>query len=61
VSHAYRRTRRRWTPNIQSKTYYLPSENRRNRLKVSAEGSKIVDRDRIEAVAVRLRQQKVKI
>ena len=29
VSHSHRRTRRRWSPNIQSKTYYLPSERRR--------------------------------
>ncbi len=26
VSHSHRRTRRRWNPNIQTKTYYLPSE-----------------------------------
>ncbi len=26
VSHSHRRTRRRWNPNIQLKTYYLPSE-----------------------------------
>ena len=29
VSHSHRRTRRRWSPNIQTKTYYLPSEGRR--------------------------------
>ena len=29
VSHSHRRTRRRWKPNIQTKTYYLPSEGRR--------------------------------
>jgi large subunit ribosomal protein L28 len=26
VSHSHHRTRRRWNPNIQSKTYYLPAE-----------------------------------
>lgn len=28
VSHSQRRTRRTWKPNIQTKTYYLPSEDR---------------------------------
>ncbi len=30
VSHSHKRTNRRWDPNIQRKTYYLPSKNRRN-------------------------------
>jgi ribosomal protein L28 len=30
VSHSHRRARRRWNPNIQTKTYFLPSEGRRN-------------------------------
>jgi large subunit ribosomal protein L28 len=56
VSHSHRRTRRRWTPNIQLKTYYLPSEGRRIRLRVSAKGIKVIDRDGIEAVVARLRR-----
>ena len=55
VSHSHRRTRRRWSPNIQVKTYYLPSENRRITLRVSAKGIKVIDRDGIEAVVARLR------
>ncbi|MGN7778353.1 50S ribosomal protein L28 [Mycolicibacterium sp. 22603] len=55
VSHSNRRTRRRWNPNIQNKTYYLPSEGRRITLRVSAKGIKIIDRDGIEAVVGRLR------
>ena len=57
VSHSHRRTRRRWNPNIQSKTYYLPSEGRRIKLKVSAKGIKVIDRDGIEAVVARLRSR----
>jgi large subunit ribosomal protein L28 len=56
VSHSHRRTRRRWSPNIQLKTYYLPSEGRRIRLRVSAKGIKVIDRDGIEAVVARLRR-----
>ncbi|MEZ0052656.1 large subunit ribosomal protein L28 [Mycobacterium sp. MAA66] len=61
VSHSHRRTRRRWTPNIQVKTYYLPSQDRRIRLHVSAKGIKVIDRDGIEAVVARLRRDGVRI
>jgi large subunit ribosomal protein L28 len=57
VSHSHRRTRRRWSPNIQTKTYYLPSAGRRITLRVSAKGIKIIDRDGIEAVVARIRQR----
>lgn len=61
VSHSHRRTSRRWSPNIQLKTYYLPSENRRVRLRVSTKGIKVIDRDGIEAVVARLRREGQKI
>jgi large subunit ribosomal protein L28 len=61
VSHSHRRNHRRWNPNIQLKTYYLPSENRRVRLRISAKGIKVVDRDGIEAVVARLRRHGEKI
>lgn len=55
VSHSHRRRRRRWNPNVQHKTYYLPSEGRRVKLRVSARGIKVIDRDGIDAVVARLR------
>jgi large subunit ribosomal protein L28 len=61
VSHSHRRSRRRWKPNIQTKTYYLASEDRRIKLRVSAKGIKVIDRDGIEAVVARLRKQGQKI
>jgi large subunit ribosomal protein L28 len=57
VSHSHRRTPRRWSPNIKTKTYYLPSQGRRIRLRVSAKGIKVIDRDGIEAVVARLKRQ----
>ncbi|WP_409428453.1 50S ribosomal protein L28 [Mycobacterium sp. SMC-11] len=57
VSHSHHRTRRRWSPNIQVRTYYLPSQDRRIRLRVSAKGIKVIDRDGIEAVVARLRRE----
>jgi large subunit ribosomal protein L28 len=61
VSHSHRRTRRRWNPNIQTKMYFLPSKGRRIKLRVSAKGIKIIDRDGIDAVAARLRRRGEKI
>lgn len=57
VSHSHRRTSRRFNPNIQLKTYYLPSESRRIRLRVSTKGIKVIDRDGIETVVARLRRE----
>ncbi|QLL09921.1 50S ribosomal protein L28 [Mycobacterium vicinigordonae] len=61
LSHSHRRTRRRWSPNLQTKTYYLPSEGRRVTLRVSAKGIKVIDRYGIEAVVARLRRTGVHI
>lgn len=61
VSHSHKRSRRRWNPNIQTKAYYLPGEGRRIRLRVSAKGIKVIDRDGIEAVVARLRSAGEKI
>ncbi|MET8798330.1 50S ribosomal protein L28 [Nocardia sp. NPDC004568] len=61
VSHSHKRTSRRWDPNIQRKTYYLPSEGRRITLNVSAKGIKTIDRDGIEAVVARLRGRGTRI
>lgn len=57
VSHSHRRTSRRWSPNIQRRRYYLPSEDRHVTLNVSTKGIKVIDRDGIEAVVARLRAQ----
>lgn len=55
VSHSHVRTNRRFDPNVQDKRYYLPSEGRHVRLRLSTKGIKIVDRDGIESVVARLR------
>lgn len=57
VSHSHRRTSRRWSPNIQRRRYYLPSEDRYVTLNVSTKGIKVIDRDGIESVVARLRAQ----
>ncbi|SDI49816.1 LSU ribosomal protein L28P [Actinokineospora alba] len=57
VSHSHRRTSRRWDPNIQQRRFWLPSENRWVRLRVSAKGIKTIDKQGVEAVVARLRKE----
>jgi len=55
VSHSHRRTSRQWRPNIQRKTYWVPSLGRSVTLRVSAAGIKTIDRDGIDAVIARVK------
>ena len=61
VSHSHRRTSRRWNPNIQRRSFYLPSEGRSITLNVSAKGLKTIDRDGIESVVAKFRARGEKI
>jgi large subunit ribosomal protein L28 len=54
VSHSHRRTSRRWNPNIQHKTYFVPRIGRRVTLTLSAKGIKTIDRNGIDAVVAGL-------
>lgn len=55
VSHSHRRTPRRWEPNLQRRRYWLASESRWVRLRVSTKGMKVIDRRGIESVIAELR------
>ncbi|WP_432548597.1 50S ribosomal protein L28 [Kineococcus sp. SYSU DK004] len=57
VSHSHRRTSRRWDPNVQRKTYWVPSLGRNVKLTVSARGIKTIDRRGIEAVVADLQRR----
>jgi large subunit ribosomal protein L28 len=61
VSHSHRRTNRRWDPNIQTKRFWLPSERRFVKLRISTKGIKTVDKRGIEAVVADLRRRGVKV
>jgi len=54
VSHSHRRTKRRFDPNLQRKTYWVPSLGRRVTLTVSARGIKTIDRQGIDAAIAAL-------
>ncbi|CAM5671749.1 Large ribosomal subunit protein bL28 OS=Streptomyces alboniger OX=132473 GN=rpmB PE=3 SV=1 [Streptomyces alboniger] len=61
ISHSHRRSSRRFDPNVQRKRYWLPSEGRYVRLRLSARGIKAVDRMGIEAAVARIRARGVKV
>ena len=52
ISHSHVRTKRRFDPNIQKKTYFVPSLRRNVTLTLSAKGIKVIDARGIEAVGV---------
>ncbi|MFE9764992.1 50S ribosomal protein L28 [Streptomyces sp. NPDC005808] len=61
ISHSHRRTARRFDPNIQRKRYWLPSEGRHVRLRLSARGIKTIDTIGVEAAVARIRARGVKV
>ncbi|MTV24994.1 50S ribosomal protein L28 [Nitriliruptoraceae bacterium ZYF776] len=61
VSHSHRRSSRRFAPNVQDKRYWLPSEDRYVRLKLSTRAIKTIDRIGIEAAVARIRARGEKV
>ena len=50
VSHAHNKTRRRFLPNLQKMRFWIESEKRFVRLRVSRQGLRIINKKGIEAV-----------
>ena len=61
VSHAHNKTRRRFLPNLHNHRFWVESENRFVRLRVSSKGMRIIDKHGIEKVLADLRAQRSKI
>ncbi len=55
VSHANNKTKRRFLPNLQYRRFYVESENRWVRLRVSSAGLRIIDKNGIDTVLADLR------
>jgi large subunit ribosomal protein L28 len=60
-SHSMRATKRRFMPNVQTRRFWVPSENRFVRLTVSARGLKVIDRLGIEKVLADIRARGEKV
>ncbi len=61
VSHANNRTRRRFLPNLHKHRFWVESENRFIRLRVSSQGMRIIDKKGIDSVLAELRARGEKI
>jgi large subunit ribosomal protein L28 len=55
VSHANNRTKRRFLPNLHYRRFWVESENRFVRLRVSNAGLRLIDKNGIDVVLVDLR------
>lgn len=61
VSHAKNRTRRRFTPNLHTHRFWVESEKRFVKLRLSSKGMRIIDKLGIEKVLSDIRANGVKI
>lgn len=57
VSHAKNRTRRRFLPNLHTHRFWVESENRFVKLRISTKGMRIIDKVGIDSVLATLRQR----
>src|SRR5210317_716541 len=61
VSHSNVKTKRRFLPNLHRHRFWVESENRWVRLRVSTKGLRIIDKKGIDAVLTDLRTRGVKV
>ncbi|MBA1241447.1 MULTISPECIES: 50S ribosomal protein L28 [Pseudomonas] len=61
ISHANNKTRRRFLPNLQHHRFWVESEKRFVRLRVSAKGMRIIDKRGIDAVLADIRRDGIKV
>ncbi len=57
VSHANNRTRRRFLPNLHNHKFWVESENRWVKLRVSSKGMRIIDKNGIDTVIADMRKR----
>jgi len=55
VSHANNKTKRRFLPNLQNRRFWVESENRFIRLRLTTAGIRLIDKNGIDAVLADLR------
>jgi large subunit ribosomal protein L28 len=55
VSHANNKTKRRWLPNLQYRRFWVESENRWVRLRVTSAALRLIDKVCIDQVVADLR------
>jgi large subunit ribosomal protein L28 len=61
VSHAKNRTKRRFLPNLHNHKFWVESENRFVKLRLTSKGMRIIDKKGIDAVLADLRKKGLKV
>jgi len=61
VSHAHNKTRRRFLPNLHDHRFWVDSENRYVKLRVSTHGMRIIDKKGIDTVLAEMRARGEKV
>jgi large subunit ribosomal protein L28 len=61
VSHANNKTRRRFLPNLHTHRFWVESENRWVKLRVSSHGMRIIDKKGIDNVLAEIRNRGEKV
>jgi large subunit ribosomal protein L28 len=61
VSHAKNRTRRRFLPNLHNHRFWVESEKRYVRLRVSTSGMRLIDKKGIDSVLTEMRARGEKV
>jgi large subunit ribosomal protein L28 len=61
VSHAHNKTRRRFLPNLQTRRFWVESENRWVKLRISNSGLRLIDKKGIDEVLVEIRARGEKV
>lgn len=61
VSHANNKTRRRFSPNLHTHRFWVESEKRFVKLRVSTKGMRIIDKQGIDTVLATIRNNGVRI
>lgn len=61
VSHAHNKTRRRFLPNLHSHRFWVESENRFVRLRLSTKGMRVIDKRGIDVVLAEMRARGEKV
>jgi large subunit ribosomal protein L28 len=55
VSHANNKTKRRWLPNLQDRRFWVESENRWVRLRITNAALRLIDKVGIDQIVADLR------
>ena len=61
VSHSNRKTKRRFLPNLHTRRFWVASENRMIKLRVSTQGIRLIDKWGIDKTLEKMRERGEKV